>query len=161
MFWLFDKNILKNDTIKFYQIFINDSVDINGNIIYKLDGSIQLNLTNYSFIKINYEIKIIGEIISYKDIDTNVLITFNKKEVFIKPEMNEFNKAIFDWTYKNIQSSKLPELLSSKYDYYYPRIELLIYKINTNLLFIQESNKSSNCTRNYWIAANLDNIKLI
>lgn len=159
MFWIYDENILNNKNIIFYQILNNNTFEINDNYIYQFN-LIDINLTNYEHKKINYQIKIIGDFISFKDINLNKYIFFNKNETFIKPEENKLSKPIFYWSYKLISKHEMPDLLSNLYDYFYENLEFDVYKINNDLLFIKEINKINNCCKNYWIANSLD-IKII
>ena len=67
MLWILNKELL-NDNFIFYQIFNPNNIsNCNNNIIYNLENNIiSQDFTDYKNIKINYEIKIMGNIIMYK-----------------------------------------------------------------------------------------------
>jgi hypothetical protein len=100
----------------------------------------------------NLCIKIIGSNISYTNLITSQTICFQMEQKFIKPSENKFNKPIFEFGYKTVEKSKIPELISSTYDFYYPNIKFELFQINSNLILIKESNKTNNSKRNYIIA---------
>lgn len=161
MFWLFDKDI--KPSYNFIQIFELDESQIDLDSIYKLDldtfpsmsGNNYLNIVNEKNIKpliINYCIKIIGNFISYTDIESGKTINFTKQEQFIKPSDNKFKKPIFDFNYTLVTNNKIPELLSKTYDFNYPDIKFELFQINSNLILIKEHNQSDNSKRNYIIA---------
>jgi hypothetical protein len=155
MFWLID-NILKEEYY-FLQIFSNNYIDCDSNKIYKLNELIDYKETE-NYVKFNFLIKIMGQLISYTNLETNVTITFSKTENFIDPNLNVLNKPVFEYNYKIIDNYRLPELLSKQYDYYYEDIELTIFIINNNLLFVKENNKLTNSKRNYWITKDLSTV---
>jgi hypothetical protein len=146
MLWIFNKKVL-NDTIIFHQIFNNKKNynDDNGNIIFDLNSSKLESMNSYNSIKLNYEIKIMGNIISYKNLDNNEILTFTKKENYI----NRDNNLILTHEYKLIDNQKLPELTS--YDYHYSHLELNIYYKDYDKFFIIQNDKSNNSSINYWI----------
>lgn len=155
MFWFLDIN--KKDTYNFSQIFDNNSTSIDENIIYKLTDIISSEnklLKDIKPIIINFKIILIGQLISWTNLKTQEVITFLMNEEFIQPENNKFNKPIFNYTYKIVDNHRIPQLLSTTYDFNYEDIEFKIYNINNNLLFINEHNKSNNSKRNYWITKN-------
>lgn len=165
MFWLLDTNI--SESYDFVQIFELNELAIDLDSIYTLD--LDSNSDSYPIIGgTNYSdtidknniipqifnlcIKIIGSNISYTNLTTNQTVCFQMEQKFIKPSENKFNKPIFEFAYKTGEKSKIPELLSKQYDYYYPNIKFELYQINLNLILIKESNKTNNSKRNYIIA---------
>ena len=169
------------DEYKFLQIFKSQSIIIDNNTIYKigedsdnldnLDNSDNSDNLDNNFkidnidietwisnnliekLEIEYQIKIMGNIISYHNLKTNQIITFLKKEKVIEYTKNK-NKLVFEIEYKIIDNHKLPELISSSYDYFYNKIKFSIYKINNNIMYIKEINKSNNSFRKYLITQN-------
>ncbi len=153
MLWIFNKKLL-NDTFVFYQIFtlikIYKENEINGSIICNLENNnITPDLSKYKNIKLNCEIKIIGNIISYRNIETNEVLTFTKKE-----SHDVSDNLILTHEYKLIDNHRLPELIS--YDFHYTDIEFNIYYNIDNELFILQNNKSNNSSTNYWIKQSLN-----
>jgi hypothetical protein len=148
MLWIFNKKLLEvdNDLI-FYQIFnTNNIFNDDNNKIFNLENNnlIFKDFKDYKNIKINYEIKIMGNIISYKKLDDNEILTFTKQE-----SHNISDNLILTHEYKLIDNNRLPEL--SSYDYHYLNIEFDIYYRDYTKLFIIQNNKSNNSTTNYWI----------
>ncbi len=161
MFWLFDTNV--SESYDFVQIFELDELEIDLDTIYTLNSNLFpiIGGTNYNDIvqknnikpKIfNYCIKVIGSNISYTNLNTNQTVCFQTQQKFIKPSDNKFNKPIFEFNYKLVDKSKIPELLSKSYDVYYPNINFELYQINSNLVLVKESEKTNNSIRNYIIA---------
>jgi hypothetical protein len=166
MLWIFNKNLLKNNII-FYQVFENKNYyNDNNNIIYNLECN-ELNnnlLKDLQNLKINFEIKILGNIIMYKNLYDNEILTFTKKETC---EVSD--NLVLKYEYQLIDNHRLPELTS--YDYHYIDLEFDIYYEGTNIedisntnddnnnnydkLFIIQNNKSNNSSTNYWIYKNL------
>ncbi len=170
MFWLFDTNI--SESYDFVQIFDLDELVIDSDTVYTLDlntdtnldkdTSKGLNLGGTNFLDLieknkikpkifNYCIKIMGPNISYTNLETSQSNYFVMKQKFIKPTENKFNKPIFEFNYKTSDKSKIPELLSKSYDFYYPNIKFEMFQINPNLFFVKEFNKTNNSKRNYVI----------
>lgn len=148
MLWLFNEKLLNNN-FKFYQIINNSPVfNESSNIIYKLDNHIDVDLSKIIPTKFNFQIKIMSNIINYLNLDNNMIFTFTKNENFIN---NSSNVAI-EFNYKLINNHKLPSLSNHSYDFYYDHIEFNIFKINDNLLFVKQINKSNNSYSNYWIS---------
>jgi hypothetical protein len=151
MLWILNKELL-NDNFIFYQIFNPNNIsNCNNNIIYNLENNIiSQDFTDYKNIKINYEIKIMGNIIMYKklkeidEIDDNEILTFIKKETY-----DLSNNLILTYEYKLVDNTRLPELTS--YDFHYKNMEFNIYYKNYDKLFIMQKNKSNNSSTNYWI----------
>jgi len=150
MLWLLNKNLLNNNFI-FYQIFDTNNViyNLDNNVVYNLDNKQPINipLENYKNIKINFEIKIMGNIIMYKNIlDKNYVLTFTKKEIHCKSK-----NLVLQHEYKLVDNHRLPELTS--YDFHYPNIEFDIYYNNDNYnkIFIIQKNNSNNSNTSYFI----------
>jgi len=151
MLWLFNENLLNNN-FKFYQIFNNSPVfNESDNIIYKLDDNINTDLSKINPTKFNFQIKIMSNIINYLNLDNNMIFTFTKNENFI----NNSSNAAIEFNYKLINNNKLPSLSTHSYDFYYDHVEFNIFKINDNLLFVKQINKSNNSYSNYWISNTL------
>jgi hypothetical protein len=163
MFWLFDTNI--KESYDFVQIFELDEQSIDLDTVYTLNSDLFpiIGSTNYNDIIeknnivpqiFNFCIKIIGSNISYTNLNltTNHTVCFQMEQKFIKPSENKFIKPIFEFTYKTVEKSKIPDLLSKQYDFYYPNIKFELYQINLNLILIKEFNKTNNSKRNYIIA---------
>ena len=152
MLWIFNKNLLNNNII-FYQVFNNKSFyNDNNNIIYNLEYNESNNnlLKDLQNLKINFEIKILGNIIMYKNLNNNEILTFTKKETY-----DITDNLVLKYEYQLIDNHRLPELTS--YDYHYIDIEFDIYYNDDNhdKLFIIQNNKSNNSSTNYWIHKNL------
>ena len=151
MLWIFNKKLL-NENIIFYQIFNTNNIyhDGNNNLIYNLEYSNLKNklINDYKNIKLNFEIKIMDNIIMYKNLIDNEVLTFTKKE-----SCTISDNIILTHEYKLIDNHRLP--LISSYDYHYTNIEFDIYYDNYNELFIIQNNKSNNSSTNYWIHKNL------
>jgi hypothetical protein len=153
MLWIFNKKLI-NDTFVFYQIFIPNKIykdnEISGNIICNLENNlITPDLSKYKNIKLNYEIKIMGNIISYRNINSSEVLTFTKKE-----SHDLSDNLILTYEYKLVDNHRLPELTS--YDFHYNDIEFNIYYNIENELFILQNNKSNNSSTNYWIKQSLN-----
>jgi len=148
MLWLLNKNIL-NDNIKFYQIFYNiHPHNSDDNIICNLNNNNNNNdlLTNYHNVKMNFEIKIMGNIIMFHNLNNHEILTFTKKNI-----SNDIinNNLVLSFDYKLINNHRLPQL--SSYDFYYSNLLLDIYYINTNKFFIIQHDVSNNSLISYWI----------
>lgn len=166
MFWLLDTNNVKL-MYNFIQIFKLEEKEIKTDTVYKLDtnfpndtfpiisGNDYWNIViekNIKPIIFEYCVKIIGTNISWTNLETLDTINFEFENKFIEPSNNKYNLPIFDFTYKSVDKTKFPELLSKAYDQYYPKIKFTIYQINTNLILVQEQNFLNNSTRKYIIA---------
>jgi hypothetical protein len=149
MLWIFNKKLLSQDFI-FYQIFNTNNIyhDDNHNIIYNFQNKDSEDYKDFKNIKINYQIKIMGNIIMYKNLDDNEILTFTKKET-----SNNIDNLVLTYEYKIVDNHKLPELTS--YDFYYSHLEFNIYYKNYDKLFIIQNNKSNNTSMNYWIQQSL------
>jgi hypothetical protein len=151
MFWLFDENI--KESYEFFQIFnkINKTV-IDNNEVCILDSVYDVNkIKNLTPIKCNFNIRVCGQLISYTDLDTKKTITFSKRD-----EISEKNSlTFFHNIYKLVDNHRLPHLKKDFYDYYYEHIELNIYVINKNCMFIHEINKSNGNERNYCVSTGI------
>jgi len=161
MFWLFDTNV--SESYDFVQIFELDKQEIDLDTIYTLNSDLFpiIGGTNYNDVVkknniipqiFNYCIKVIGSNISYTNLNTNQTVCFQTQQKFIKPSDNKFNKPIFEFNYKLVDKSKIPDLLSKSYDFYYPNINFELYQINSNLVLVKETEKKNNYIRNYIIA---------
>ena len=151
MLWIFNKELLNNDII-FNQIFdTNNIFNYNDNIVYNLENNIIIqDFKDYNNLKINYEIKIIGNIIMYRNLNNNEILTFLKKESICESE-----NLILTYKYNLIENTRMPQL--SSYDYYYADMEFNIYYKNNTDLFIIQINKSNNSSTNYWIKQQIVN----
>ena len=163
MFWLYDNTNILN----FLQIFphytkFKDSGAGCINLVY--DFTIDPVLTtgeikehNLELIKvqqINYTIKIKDSYIQYSN--DNSIITFQIENEFIKEtdELNTLKLPFFKWKYTKVDNHKLPNISSKNYDFYYPSVSFLIYKINENKLFIIET--KDDISKKYILEKNAD-----
>jgi hypothetical protein len=169
MFWLNDDdNDNDNKQIEFYQLFIKNDIvydDKEGNTIYSfeenninLNINDKLNLTNYKYTNIICEIKIIDHIIAYTLISNNKNYVFSTKMNFINPNESDLNIPIFNYTYKQINKNRLPNLIESQYNLS-TTLEFKIYNLNQNVQFIIETNPITNSIKQYFITKNLNSIK--
>ena len=176
MFWLFSNS----NSYEFYQIFSNSNlIDIEDNHIYKLTNLIDFDITKYKSINITYLIKIIDQKITYLNVLNNNIITFSFVMNFIDEKSIGYNeksigyneksigsneklletttditsKLIIHCEYKVINENKMPNLTQNLYDNYY-KLNFEIFTINNDLLFIKETNLSTNIIKNYWISKN-------
>ena len=153
MFWLIKENQNNLDNCQFYQIFENDQIEINQNIIYNFNK--EINLNNIKKEIFNYEIKILGNYIYFKNLKSNDIKIFNQKCNFEKPENNIINKSIFHNIYKKINSSQFPELKIGNYDFYYSNNEFHIFNISDNIILIKEY-INDEFKKNFWLTNNLE-----
>ncbi len=178
MFWLLDEinNTKIQDTYIFTQIFKPEYTSVDDNTIYKIgldldkiDGMTLLpdnfkiqdkKIEDYiSFnsiepIQIDYQIKIIGNLISYYNSGSEKIYTFIKKEKVM--EQNK-KKLVLNIEYKLVDNHKIPDLTSNSYDSYFDKIKFNIYKINDKILYIKEINKQQNSFRCYLLTQNIMN----
>lgn len=163
MFWLYDIS----NKLNFLQIFshFNKFKDSGAgciNLLYDftIEPSIihteieEYNLELAKVHKINYTIRIKDSYIQYSN-DTSI-ITFQIENEFIKEtdELNMLKLPFFKWKYTKVDNHKLPNISSKNYDFYYPDVSFLIYKINENKLFIIES--INNISKKYILEKNVD-----
>ncbi len=171
MLWFYNLNPNDNNTINFYQVFIENNLvysDKDSNLVYSFDSTdstdsanstellkINLDLNNYAKDNINCEIKIIDHLIYYGSKNTNLV--FMTKSNFIKPEENKLNLPVFSHTYKPTSIRRLPNLIESEYDAILT-IDFQIYKLDkeNKIQFIIEKNPITNSVRKYFITTNLD-----
>lgn len=140
MLWLL--NNAHDENYTFAQIFNVDSISTDGNAVYNLD-KIDWDTDKIKEIipKIySFRIKIIGQLVSFTDLTTNKTFTFSKKENIIKPNENPNGYLIFAYTYKKVDSHRMPELKTYLYDFYYENVTMEIYQINKDTLFVKEKN---------------------
>lgn len=163
MFWHFDKkfNTIKN--FEFYQIFNNfKSETIDNNDVYNFlinKKNYKNYLSSYKSIEAIYEIKIIDNLIYYKNIESNEILTFSINNEFINENNNSLNLPIIKYNYSSIESSKIPYMNTNLYNYYYEKIIFKIYHINDDILFIEE--RKDNIIKNYILCKNLENNKIL
>lgn len=172
MWWLLNNTnandkIKTNTSINFYQIFVNSKIIYNqdNNTIYSFksgDGELNLNiqLDQIECYNIDYTIKIIDQLISYTNINTGETNVFSFKMNFIKPNINKYKLPIFNFTYKNTNNNRMPNIIESEYDVY-TNVNFKIYNIDNNIQFIIEKNLKSNVIKKYWIVEDLDSLKNI
>lgn len=171
--WWFLNNLKQNQSIDFYQVFIEsnqvytDDIDDTNNVIYsfvedtekKIKFNLDLmNLINCKTYDITNEIKIISNVISYKILKENTNYVFTMGTKFIAPPDNIFNVPIFLHTYKQVNSKRFPNLIESKYDENY-MLNCKIYDLDNNIQFVIETNTITNVVRKYFIVENLDLLK--
>ena len=163
MFWLYDTT----NKFNFLQIFshytkFKDSGAGCLNLVYDftIEPKIthreikEYNLESIETQKINYTIKIKDSYIQYEN-DTSI-ITFQIENEFIKEtdELNTLKLPFFKWKYTKVDNNKLPNISSKDYDFYYPSVSFLIYKINENKLFIIET--KNDISKKYILEKNTD-----
>lgn len=158
MFWLFNNN----KSFDFYQIFTDlkkFNIDNSKNILYDLNNDINdldIDLDSYEFLKINYQIKIIDNLISYTNLKSNKIITFLiTKKNFDSNICNLTNFKTLQFNYELVDNNNMPNLLQ-KYYQFYKDIHFTIYNINQNLLLIHEYNITDNTKKFYWLSQDIE-----
>lgn len=161
MLWLYNNDL---KFCNFYQIFSNSNIVYNSgsNQIYSLLNDTENNnnnlLLNIKPDKWIFEIKIIDQIISYHNIKTKITNTFSFKNEFIDPSNNEYKLPIFNFSYKNVNNNRMPNLIETNYSVS-KKLDFDIYKINSNLLYIIETDYETKIIRKYWISSDIKLIK--
>ncbi len=167
MYWLFDEKL--QEIYSFYQIFFPEIIKADGNTIYNLESDSGDNIKfsdknvlniiktkSIKPIKINYQIKIMGNLISYTNIDSGKNITFIKKDRFYEHnDTSKVKRLIFNFEYKLTDNHRLPELTSKSYDYFYENISFGVYRIDDNSIYVEETNNKNNSNRNFLLQKNL------
>jgi hypothetical protein len=163
MFWLYDNT----NKFNFLQIFhhytkfkdsgagcLNFVYDFTTEQVLTQKEIKEYNLESIETQKINYTIKIKDSYIQYEN-DTSI-ITFQIENEFIKEtdELNTLKLPFFKWKYTKVDNHKLPNISSKNYDFYYPSVSFLIYKINENKLFIIET--KNDISKKYILEKNVD-----
>jgi hypothetical protein len=144
MFWLFEKL----NYYKYYQIFVNSK---KYNDVYELnDINIIKNISNYEEITYIFNVYIKDNKIMYEE--NNNINVFELSENNL---INKFNSLIVEYEYNKIECNKFPQLKLNEYDNYFLNLELKIYKINDNTLFIIQNNKKS-----YFISKIIQDVNL-
>lgn len=176
MFWFIDDNLINLNNIDFGQIFpyynkyeditttntnnwIYQFVNINANPSTNNSLKIEIELEKYKKYELAFEIKIKGNYISYLNLSTSKVFTFKKSEEFIDELNNELKLPLFLHDYSLISDNKIPNVHSKYYDFYFPEINFIIYKINDDTLFVIE--KYINNIKKYIINKNVDTLKNI
>ncbi len=158
MFWLFDEQL--KPSYEFFTIHYGNTIEIDDNMVYNLgfemDSSIESetksetkqdiipdpkSISDIVPITFRFEVKIMGQLISWTDLDTKKTVTFTKKEQFIEPDSNSYSKPVFNYNYKPTDNHRLPNILAKSYDFYYKEIILNVYVLNQNTFFIKEQIK--------------------
>ena len=152
MFFLFDNK----PSFTFYQIFINS------NTTHLNDESIIYNLTNNNCLKtnnnenlisnINFKIRILDNLISFCDIDTDNISSFSFTSKFLK---NINNNIFFENIYNKIDQSNFPLFIDDDYDNIF-NINIKTFKINTNLYLISEFNNVTSIKKQFFVSNNCD-----
>jgi hypothetical protein len=172
MFWFIDDVPIDLDNIDFGQIFpyynkyediseskINNSVyqfaNMNKNPTTNNSLILETELDKYKKYELDFEIKIKGNYISYLNLSTRKLFTFKKSEEFINEIDNELKLPLFLHDYTIISDNKMPNLHVKDYDFYFQKINFIIYKINDDTLFVIENNNTNNIKK-YIINKNVD-----
>ena len=171
MLWLYNQN--QNYNNNFFQIFVenNKIFENENNHIWSLEATkndnifeleknnnkYHINLDQYNFINLSLEIKIIDQIISYTNTKTNDNFVFSSKMNFINPIENDYNLPIFNFNYKSVNKTRMPNLIKSNYNVYVI-LNFTIYKPNDNIQFIIETNPETNLIKKYIITNNLKNL---
>ena len=76
---------------------------------------------------------------------------------FINPIENDYNLPIFNFNYKSVNKTRMPNLIKSNYNVYVI-LNFTIYKPNDNIQFIIETNPETNIKKKYIITNNLKNL---
>jgi hypothetical protein len=146
MFWLFEK--LNN--YKYYQIFINSK---KYNNVYELNNyNIIKNIDNYKQTTHIFDVYIKDNKIMYEENNKNDIYVFEFTENNL---INKFDSLIIEYEYNVIERHKLPQLQLNEYNNYHLNLELKIYELNENTLFIIQNNKKS-----YFISKIIQNVNL-
>lgn len=169
MLWLNNQNYNSD----FFQIFIenNKVYDEDNNQIWsfeskKNDNQFELHknsnvytidLDQLKTTDLTFEIKIIDQIISWSNIKTNETFVFSFKMNFINPTENEYCLPMFNFNYKTVNKTRMPNLISSNYNQHVI-LNFTIYKPNDNIQFIIETNPETNSKKKYIITNNLKNL---
>jgi hypothetical protein len=158
MLWI-NNIITPNTCIDFYQVFIDSNIEYNDNknIIYSFESSNLPNIKNLKKIECinkSYTIKTMDQLISYTDIIDNKTIVFSHKMKFIEPSNNKLNIPIFNFSYKNVNNNRMPNLIDSSYNFI-SNLTFQIYKFSDKVQFIIETNPETNITKKYWITLEL------
>lgn len=168
MIWLYDKALDSNKLCDFYQIFVNCASvysDEEHNNIYSFESIdshnlFEFNFDDYIYDSIKCEIKMIDNIISYNILTPDLnkkQIVFTFKMNFIEPNNNQYKIPIFKYSYKSINTKRLPNLIETEYNFS-SIFDFKIYKLdkNNNIQFIIETNPITNLTRKYFITSDLN-----
>lgn len=158
MLWI-NNIVTPNTCIDFYQVFIDSNIEYNdnNNIVYSFESSNLPNIKNLEKIECickTFTIKIMDQLISYTDID-NKTIVFSHKMKFIEPSNNKLNIPIFNFSYKNVNNNRMPNLIDSSYNFI-SNLTFQIYKFSDKVQFIIETNPETNITKKYWITSELN-----
>lgn len=162
MLWLYNNN---STSFGFYQIFSNTNIIYNydSNIIYSLSNEINNNEINNNeldfLLNIKpdnwiFDIKIIDQIISFTNSITKSTHTFSFKNEFIEPSNNKYMLPIFNFTYKNVNNHRMPNLIENNYSVS-KQLNFDIYKINSNILYVIETDNLLKNTKKYWISSDI------
>lgn len=156
--------------INFYQVFLNSSkvYNENNNQIYSLeyDQNTQLNkfeqmssiyinkkICEMEPITINFAIKILDQLISYTNLSNNETNVFTQKMNFIPPNKNSCNVPIFNYSYKKVNSTRMPNLIETQYNFA-SELNFKIYNINKNVQYIIETN--NDIVKKYWVCTDVE-----
>lgn len=160
MLWLYNTD----PNISFYQVFLSNNkvYSDDNNIIYNfehydnLQNEIQIDI-NIKYLDLVFKIKVLDNIISFNNLETNDLFVFSNKMNFIKPTDNELSIPLFQYSYKKINTKRMPNLIESNYTFV-SELHFRIYNINKNLQFIIETNPINNYVKKYFVTNNLNEI---
>lgn len=160
MLWFNKKNINDKTEYEFYQVFEYKNIVFQKdlNIIYSLnllDYDDNFDFNKFESKKIKMYIKIIDQIISYTDSETDNTLVFTFENNFIEPDKNQYSLPIFHSKYKLINKNMMPNLINLNYDFTY-ELEFEIFNIDDNIQFIIENNPNTNIKKKYWIVTNLN-----
>lgn len=186
MFWLFaDSKPEFNQEFNFYQVFVDSDLVYNkdSNQIYSFISNETSNLnvnkintddlTNKIIpINIEIEIKILDQLISYSNSNSNDIFSFkmnvispfdsntSNKIINLKSNyLTKLNIPIFNFTYKKVNQNRMPNLLESQYDFI-AKLNLQIYNIDTNTQLIIETNETTNIIKKYFITKNIESLNI-
>ncbi len=158
MLWLYNNS----DTSNFYQIFANSTIVHNSDdsTIYSFEStSNNINIDEKNSLQdktqlISYTVRILDNLISYKNIHTGESVTFSFKLNFMKPT-KKHNYPIFNFSYKKVSNSKMPNIASSEYNTCID-VQLQIHKIECDVQYIIETNLNTGTIRKYWIVSDIN-----
>lgn len=164
MFWLYNND----STYSFYQIFENSNLVWESNLdtIYCFDNNLtelnkkikSPNFQSYPVESVDIIVKSIDQIIEYIRLDNNKNWVFSYKTNFIKPSDNDLSLPIFNFNYKLVDSHRMPNLIETAYNWIY-RLNMSVYTIDSNSLYIIENNLITKQIKKYWVVKNLNTTK--
>lgn len=172
-----------NQEFEFYQVFIDSKLvyDNDSNQIFSLgnptdndtDSLIKKIISNNSInpinpIKFNIGVKILDQLIMYTytfepnfkpdsifNPNSYSPDVFSFKMNFIPPtaQSNEFGAPMFSFSYKKVNSNRMPNLIESQYNFN-ANLDLHVYNIDKNIQLVIENDTLTNTSKKYWVTNN-------